>query len=88
MQQLTSIPNHTYIPFADKLWNSLPVSVFPTFYDLIVFKRLPRRRQDNREDEGDDGKEEQEKDIENDDEDTEEDYFIHTSKPSPRIRLR
>jgi hypothetical protein len=30
---------HSFIPFTGKLWNSLPVSVFPPSYDLNSFKR-------------------------------------------------
>ncbi|MPC32023.1 hypothetical protein E2C01_025326 [Portunus trituberculatus] len=30
---------HSFIPYTGKLWNSLPVSVFPPAYDLNSFKR-------------------------------------------------
>ena len=30
---------HSFIPYTGKLWNSLPLSVFPSSYDLNSFKR-------------------------------------------------
>merc|ERR1712035_111623 len=30
---------HSFIPFTGKLWNTLPSSVFPPFYNLGTFKR-------------------------------------------------
>ena len=30
---------HSFIPYTGKLWNSLPLSVFPPAYDLNSFKR-------------------------------------------------
>ncbi|MPC16970.1 hypothetical protein E2C01_009814 [Portunus trituberculatus] len=35
--------SQSFIPFSGKLWNSLPVSVFPTSYDLTSFKRKVSR---------------------------------------------
>ncbi|MPC33140.1 hypothetical protein E2C01_026483 [Portunus trituberculatus] len=37
IQKLTSILNHSYIPFSGKLWNSLPASVFPSSLRLDFF---------------------------------------------------
>ncbi|KAL7645599.1 UNVERIFIED_CONTAM: hypothetical protein RMT77_003985 [Armadillidium vulgare] len=30
---------HSYMYSTDKVWNTLPLSVFPTFFDLYTFKR-------------------------------------------------
>ena len=30
---------HSFIPYTGKLWNSIPMSVFPPAYDLNSFKR-------------------------------------------------
>ena len=30
---------HSFIPYTGKLWNSLPLSIFPPVYDLNSFKR-------------------------------------------------
>ena len=34
---------HSFIPYTGKLWNSLPLSVFPLAYDLNFFKRRVSR---------------------------------------------
>ena len=38
---------YSFIPFTGKLWNSLPVSIFPLSYDLNLFKRRVTRHLPN-----------------------------------------
>ena len=38
---------HSFIPFTGKLWNSLPVSIFPPSYNLAFFKREVSRHLPN-----------------------------------------
>merc|ERR1712035_290670 len=38
---------HSFIPSSGKLWNSLPLSVFPPSYDLNSFKREVSRHLSN-----------------------------------------